>query len=140
MIGRVTLAAVLTALALAPAPAQAAPSDSSVRWSVQPSSAKGPDGRDYIMRKAAAGERITDYVGITNLTQRPLTFNVYGTDAYNTEDGSFGLLAAAQQPTDLGSWIKLGAAKYTVPANTRLDVPFALTVPAGATPATTPAG
>ncbi|GIF21985.1 hypothetical protein BJ973_002311 [Actinoplanes tereljensis] len=127
--------ALVAALLLVPAvPAQAAPSDSAVRWSVQPSSAKGPDGRDYIIRKAAAGERISDYVGITNLTQRPLTFSVYGTDAYNTEDGSFALLPAAQQPTDLGSWIALGATKYTVPANTRLDVPFALTVPADATP------
>ncbi|GIM93721.1 WxL protein peptidoglycan domain-containing protein [Paractinoplanes toevensis] len=129
---RGALAAVLV---LAPAaPAQAAPGETSVRWSVQPSTAKGPDGRDYIIRKAAPGERITDYVGITNLTRRPLTFRVYGTDAYNTDDGSFALLPAAQQPTDLGSWIALGATEYTVAANTRLDVPFALTVPAGATP------
>ncbi|WP_203833924.1 WxL protein peptidoglycan domain-containing protein [Actinoplanes campanulatus] len=114
--------------------AHAAPGGSDVRWSVQPSSAKGPDGRDFIIRRAAPGERLTDYVGITNLTARPMTFTVYGTDAYNTEDGSFALLPAAQKATDVGSWIALGATGYTVPANTRLDVPFAITVPADATP------
>ncbi|GAA1583677.1 WxL protein peptidoglycan domain-containing protein [Actinoplanes couchii] len=127
------LAAVLL-LILIPVPAQAAPSNSDVRWSVQPSSAKGPDGRDFIIRRAAPGERLTDYVGITNLTTRPLTFKVYGTDAYNTEDGSFALLPAADKPTDVGSWIELGANQFTVEPNTRLDVPFAVSVPVDATP------
>jgi hypothetical protein len=140
-----TVRGVLTAvllLILVPAPARAAPTGlsavapgtSDVRWSVQPSSAKGPDGRDFIIRRAAPGETLTDYVGITNLTTRPLTFTVYGTDAYNTDDGSFALLPAAEKATDIGSWIGLGAAKYTVPANTRLDVPFSIKVPVDATP------
>ncbi|MFF5083580.1 WxL protein peptidoglycan domain-containing protein [Actinoplanes sp. NPDC000266] len=133
MIVRGALAAVLL-FVLAPAPAQAAVKADGVRWSVQPSTAKGPDGRDYIIRRAAPGERLTDYVGITNLTTKPLTFSVYGTDAYTTQDGSFALLAAAQKPTDVGSWIGLAASKYTVPANTRLDVPFSVSVPANATP------
>ncbi|WP_436524302.1 WxL protein peptidoglycan domain-containing protein [Actinoplanes sp. HUAS TT8] len=145
MVVRGVLAAVLL-LVPAPAPAEAAPAQpsaapspaatggSDVRWSVQPSTAKGPDGRDYIIRRAAPGERLTDYVGVTNLTARPLTFSVYGTDAYTTDDGSFALLPAVQKPTDIGSWMTLGAARYTVPANTRLDVPFAISVPADATP------
>jgi hypothetical protein len=120
--------------ALPGVPISAAPGDTGVRWSVQPSSAKGPDGRDFIIRRAAPGERITDYVGITNLTTKPQTFSVYGTDAYTTDDGSFALLAAADQPSDIGSWIGLGAKQYKVPANTRLDVPFSVTVPANATP------
>ncbi|GLW33491.1 WxL protein peptidoglycan domain-containing protein [Actinoplanes regularis] len=135
MFVRGLLAAVVSLLVLAPAsPAPAAPGGSDVRWSVRPSTAKGPDGRDYIIRRAAAGERLTDYVGVTNLTSRPLTFTVYGSDAYTTEDGSFALLPAAQKPTDLGSWIALGANRYEVPANTRLDIPFSISVPADATP------
>lgn len=132
MIFRIAAAVLVIAGAVAvPAPAYAS---DDVRWSVQPSTAKGPDGRDYVIRKAAPGERITDYVGITNLTAKPITFTVYGTDAYNTTDGSFALLPAASQPTDIGSWISLGLREYTVPANTRLDVPFAIDVPASATP------
>lgn len=133
MIPRVGLAAIAL-LTLMPAPAQAEPAGDDLRWSVQPSTAQGPDGRDWIIRTADPGERITDHVAVTNLTAKPLTFTVYGTDAYTTGDGSFGLLAAAQQPTDLGSWITLGAREFTVPANTRLDVPFAVTVPEDATP------
>jgi hypothetical protein len=122
------------AVASAAAPIAVAPGASDVRWSVQPSSAKGPDGRDFIIRRAAPGETLTDYVGITNPTTRPLTFSVYGTDAYNTDDGSFALLPAAEKATDIGSWIALGAREYTVPANTRLDVPFSISVPVNATP------
>ncbi|MFI5496696.1 WxL protein peptidoglycan domain-containing protein [Actinoplanes sp. NPDC051859] len=133
MLVRGTLAGLLILAALTPAPAQAAPADD-LRWSIQPSTAKGPNGRDYIISRAAPGERLTDYVGITNLIKKPLTFSVYGTDAHTTEDGSFALLPAARKPTDIGSWITLGAQRYTVPANTRLDVPFAITVPANATP------
>ncbi|MBB2944631.1 hypothetical protein FB565_004364 [Actinoplanes lutulentus] len=133
MFVRGLLAAVVIVVSI-PAPASAAPGDSGVRWSVQPSSAKGPDGRDFIIRRASPGERITDYVGITNLTAKAQTFQVYGTDAYTTDDGSFALLAAAQQPTDIGAWIGLGAKQYTVPPNTRLDVPFSITVPDNATP------
>ena len=130
---RAAATALLTA-ALLPAPAQAAPGDTDLRWSVQPSTAKGPDGRDYFLRRAGPGEQLTDHVGITNLTKRPLTFTVYGTDAFTTADGAFGLLPAAQAPTDVGSWITLARSSYTVPANTRLDVPFRLSVPANATP------
>lgn len=125
------IAQALVALLLAPAPVLA---KDDVRWSVQPSTAKGPDGRNYIIRRAAPGERLTDHVGIANLTARPLTFAVYGTDAHTTEDGSFALLPSTSRSADLGSWISLGAERYTVPANTRLDVPFAVTVPATATP------
>lgn len=128
------LLALLLAALLAPAPAHAAPGGDDVRWSVQPSTANGPDGRDYVIRRAAPGEKLTDHVGISNLTTRPLKFSVYGTDAYTTADGSFALLPAADEPGDVGAWITLGAKEYTVPPNTRLDVPFTITVPAGATP------
>ena len=135
---RATAALLLAAALVMPAaPARAvgkAPADGDLRWSVQPSTAKGPDGRDYFIRRAAPGERLTDHVGITNLTGRPQTFSVYGTDAFTTADGAFALLPAAQSPTDVGSWIALARRAYTIPANTRLDVPFSLAVPTNATP------
>ncbi|GAB7036416.1 MULTISPECIES: WxL protein peptidoglycan domain-containing protein [Catenuloplanes] len=104
------------------------------KWSVQPSTDRGPDGRDYFIYANAPGSERTDHVGITNLTDAPLTFTVYGTDAHTTADGAFALLPAAQSPTDVGSWVTLASRAYTVPANTRLDVPFRLTVPKNATP------
>ncbi|MDP9795105.1 hypothetical protein J2S43_003617 [Catenuloplanes nepalensis] len=104
------------------------------KWAVQPSTDRGPDGRDYFIYANAPGSERTDHVGIRNLTGTPLTFAVYGTDAHTTADGAFALLPAAQSPADVGSWVTLASRTYTVPANTRLDVPFRLTVPANATP------
>ncbi|MFX0595046.1 WxL protein peptidoglycan domain-containing protein [Melissospora conviva] len=117
------------------APAGAAPAaDGGFRWAVQPSSKEGPTGRNYFVYDLAPGDRITDYVGISNLGTEPMTFSVYGTDAFTTDDGSFALLPASDKPTDVGSWIKFAQGRYTVQPGQRLDIPFRLTVPANATP------
>ncbi|MFF3854356.1 WxL protein peptidoglycan domain-containing protein [Micromonospora sp. NPDC002575] len=136
-------AALLTATAL-PAPADAAPAPSpsadgsgqtgAARWAVQPSSAKGPTGRNYFIYDLAPGSTLTDHVGITNLGDRPLTFDVYGTDAYTSADGAFALLPADQPATDVGSWIRFERRAWTVPPGKRVDIPFRLAVPADATP------
>ena len=103
-------------------------------WSVQPSGPQGPTGRDYFTYTAAPGQQIRDTVGITNRSDRKLTFRLYSTDAFNTEDGSFALLTADRQSTDLGSWISLEKSTLTVKPGKRVDVPFTLKVPANATP------
>jgi hypothetical protein len=59
---------------------------------------------------------------------------VYASDAYTTEAGAFDLLPSDQAPIDVGSWIAFNEQALTVPPETRLDVPFALAVPADATP------
>lgn len=137
-------AALLVATAL-PAPAHAAPAPSpgpaagvgetgAARWAVQPSSAKGPTGRNYFIYDLAPGSTLTDHVGITNLGDRPVTFDVYGTDAYSAADGAFALLPADRQATDVGSWISVDRREWTIPAGKRVDIPFRLAVPANATP------
>ncbi|MBB5826054.1 WxL protein peptidoglycan domain-containing protein [Micromonospora carbonacea] len=142
----VALAAALLAATALPAPADAAPAPSpgvdadaadrtgAARWSVQPSSAKGPTGRNYFIYDLAPGSTLTDHVGITNLGDRPLTFDVYGTDAYTSADGAFALLPADQPATDVGSWIRFERRAWTVPPGKRVDIPFRLAVPADATP------
>ncbi|MBW4701733.1 WxL protein peptidoglycan domain-containing protein [Micromonospora sp. RL09-050-HVF-A] len=104
------------------------------RWAVQPSSAKGPTGRNYFIYDLAPGSTLTDHVGITNLGDRPVTFDVYGTDAYTSTDGAFALLPADRPATDVGSWIRVDRREWTIPAGKRVDIPFRLTVPANATP------
>ncbi|TYB64318.1 DUF916 domain-containing protein [Nonomuraea sp. PA05] len=104
------------------------------RWAVQPSSASGPTGRDYFVYDVQPGQTLTDYVAVTNLGTEPLTVNVYGTDAFTTSDGSFALLTADRGPTDAGTWIAVSTATHTIAPGKRADVPFAVTVPADATP------
>ncbi|MEW2379660.1 DUF916 domain-containing protein [Micromonospora sp. NPDC047812] len=137
----VTLAAALlaagpTAAVAAPTPAPAAPTPgpAATRWAVQPSGPDGPTGRNYFIYDLAPGSTLTDHVGVTNLSDRPLTFQVYGTDAYTTADGAFALLPADRAATDVGSWVRFDKRTWTIAPGRRADIPFRLSVPANATP------
>ncbi|MFI6821636.1 WxL protein peptidoglycan domain-containing protein [Micromonospora sp. NPDC050187] len=127
------------ALHAAPAPATpvpAAPSGAAdgFTWAVQPSSASGPTGRAYFVYDAAPGRRIEDRVAITNLSRTPMTFAVYGADAFTTGDGGFALQPASRPATDVGSWVTIAERTYRIPAGKRVVVPFQVTVPANASP------
>ncbi len=88
----------------------------------------------------APGQTTKDTAVITNLGTSAVTLTVYATDAINTADGAFGLLTAAEKPTGLGSWISIGTHTVTVAPGRQVDVPFTVTVPAGATPGDHAAG
>ncbi|NJP35579.1 WxL protein peptidoglycan domain-containing protein [Micromonospora thermarum] len=132
------LAAIATGIALlgaAPAPPAPTPTPSAaVTWGVAPSSAKGPNGRPAFTYKLDPGATLTDYVAVTNHSARPLTLNLYASDAITTAQGGFDLLAGGQQPTDVGAWVRLTQRSVTIPSTSRLDIPFTLTVPNNATP------
>ncbi|WP_018348819.1 WxL protein peptidoglycan domain-containing protein [Longispora albida] len=136
---RLLAAGALAALMLSGVPASAAPGDE-LRWAVQPSSAKGPDGRAAFDLKGAPGQQFADYVGVSNLDDKDITVTLYATDAFTAADGAFALLTAAERPRDLGSWVDLQPRQYVIPAGKRIDVPFRLTVPANATPGDHAAG
>ncbi|MEU6207805.1 DUF916 domain-containing protein [Micromonospora musae] len=117
-----------------PPSSPAAPAPAAATWGVAPSSAKGPNGRAAFSYKLDPGATLTDYVAVTNHSTRPLTLNLYASDAFTTTQGGFDLLAGGQQPTDVGSWVRLPSRTLTIPSTSRLDVPFTLTVPPNATP------
>lgn len=128
-------AAVLTPLL--PAPALAA---DPLTWSVSPSGPRGPDGRASLEYKLDPGATVSDHVAVTNHSRQPLTLALYAGDAHTTAGGGFGLLAGATAPADAGSWITLAQPKVTLPASTRVVVPFTVRVPANATPGDHAAG
>ena len=65
---------------------------SNISWSVAPSSAKGSDGRTHFnYTNIKPGSVIHDYVGITNFSSVPVTFQLYGSDGITTTSGSLGL-------------------------------------------------
>jgi hypothetical protein len=82
----------------------------------------------------APGAVLTDYVGLTNLANKPLTLRLYASDAFNTSTGGFDLLPGNTRPKDVGSWVSVKERRVTIPARRRLDIPFTLRVPADATP------
>jgi hypothetical protein len=112
---------------------QAAPG--SISWAVQPSSAQGPDGRrSFLYDKLKPGTVVHDYVGVTNFSAMPVTFQIYATDAFNNASGALDLLAAAQKPRDVGAWVKVLKNSVTLKPGERVNEPFTMTVPATATP------
>ncbi|MEV6342394.1 DUF916 domain-containing protein [Actinoplanes sp. NPDC051851] len=135
-------AAVLVAAVIAvPVPAAAEPTAAeAAAWSVQPSSRSGPGNRPFFTYDLSPGGTVADYVAVTNLGTTPLTFHVYGADAFTTAAGGYDLLPATTTSTDAGSWIALGQTTVTVPARSRADIPFTLKVPANATPGDHAAG
>jgi hypothetical protein len=103
-------------------------------FAVQPSSEKGPGGRDYFIYTLPQGQQFGDRVAISNLSDTAATFAVYATDAVNTDDGSFSLLREDEDPQDVGAWVELGATQYTVEPGEQVIIPFSISVPADASP------
>nr|MDT0660412.1 DUF916 domain-containing protein [Micromonospora sp. DSM 115978] len=122
------------ALSPTPGPTPTGAADAAFTWAVQPSGPEGPTGRNYFVYDLAPGDEINDQVRISNLGDRPMTFAVYGTDAFTTVDGAFALLPADQPATGVGSWIRFAEGAHTVAPGRWVDLPFRLTVPANATP------
>ncbi|MGI5524998.1 WxL protein peptidoglycan domain-containing protein [Micromonospora sp. CA-259024] len=121
-----------TLLVLAPATAAAAPEDPT--WTLVPSSPSGPKGRKQFDYELSPKEQITDWFSVSNLGDRPITVDLYPTDAFTALDGGFALLPRSQAPSGVGSWIRLPKASTTLPPGKRADVPFRLAVPAGTAP------
>jgi hypothetical protein len=138
-LGAAALAASLTAAVLLAADGAAAQEateaePAAVTWGVNPSSQDGPDGRAAFDYALDPGDTLIDFVGVSNFGTEPITVQLYASDAYTTETGAFDLLPSSEAPVDVGSWIGFNEQTLTVAPETRLDVPFALTVPADATP------
>ncbi|MEU8804371.1 DUF916 domain-containing protein [Spirillospora sp. NPDC048819] len=123
------------ARAAEPAP-PAAPATGNGSWSVGPVNGSGAAAaRPSFAIEAPPGETVKDTVQVTNLTDGPLTFRLYGADAYNTpRDAGFALRTAAEPRRDVGGWITLKHGTLKVPANTAVKVPFTLKIPENATP------
>lgn len=132
----IRLAALAAALALLALDAPAARA-ADAPWSAAPAPGGGTrptgDGRPYFYLEGAPGSVLEDKVALTNPTGRPLTLRLRGAAAENTATG-----AVTVRP-DADPWIALAAAEVSVPPRTRADVPFSVTVPAGAQPGDHPA-
>ncbi|MEU5216055.1 DUF916 domain-containing protein [Streptomyces sp. NPDC020807] len=131
------LSALLSAfLVLLGAPPQAAAAENG-EWAVYPATpaAAKPGSRPYFYLSLDPGTSLTDRVTVTNKTAAPLSFRLYGADAYNTDrDGGFAIRTRAEKQTGAGAWIKVERTRITVPPRSAVTVPFTLTVPADADP------
>ena len=104
-------------------------------FAVQPSGPDGPGDRDWFIYTLDPGDVFGDTVAISNLSDHPIRFHIYPTDAVSVADSAgFAALKDTETPVDVGTWIKLAADEYTVEPGKRIDVPFSITVPEDAEP------
>ncbi|MCX5410204.1 DUF916 domain-containing protein [Streptomyces sp. NBC_00335] len=127
--------AALSALAVAgasPATASEAGSSGTGSWSVQPA---GTAGRPAFVMDSAPGSVVKDAVRVSNLSDAPLSFQVYGSDAYNTpRDGALAYRQAGEAQSGIGAWITLGTNALVIPPGRAADIPFTVNVPGDVTP------
>ncbi|MFF0445505.1 hypothetical protein ACFYT4_03620 [Streptomyces sp. NPDC004609] len=127
-----TLAALPLCVLGMPSPALGAESPA---WTVEPA----PGGeRPYIYAEGVPGTVLEDRLSVSNPGSRPLTVRLRPADAYNTGTGALAVRGPGES-TGAGTWITPAVTSLTVPPRTRAEVPFSLTIPAGAVPGDHPA-
>lgn len=120
----------------APDPAASA---ASVGVATRPAGTDGrPDGRTRFAYAADPGQSVTDQVLVGNTGTQRQDFTVYATDAYNATSGEFSLLATAETPQALGTWVRFENGQDRIqfslePQEVRL-LSFTVAFPADATP------
>jgi hypothetical protein len=104
-------------------------------WTLAPaSSATEVGNRPNLSYTIEPGETVEDAVTVYNLGNVPLIFNVYPTDAFNNDDGTFSVLPGDKKPSDVGTWFKLDQGLISVPPGKQTTIPFTIKVPRDATP------
>ncbi|MGY3682323.1 COG1470 family protein [Streptomyces sp. TE33382] len=132
---RAALTVLLCALSVAPATAaDSAPRSSAPSaWEARPTSGTtrtGEGGRPYFYLEGAPGTVLQDRLTVTNPGRTPLTVRLRGADADRGRDGDGEpVVRDAGKGAGAGAWLRFASRKVTVPARTRAEVPFALTVP-----------
>ncbi|MFE3266290.1 hypothetical protein [Streptomyces sp. NPDC059215] len=116
-------------------------------WSVVPSAGTGT-GRPYVYAEGTPGTVLQDTVSVLNPGARPLTVRLRGADAATTGRGG-PTVRTSGGGAGTGAWIAFaeerrghraaaGTVSVRVPAHTRADVPFSVSVPPGASPGDRP--
>lgn len=114
--------------------AAAAPGDDSTSWTVRTALSQYGSGRSLFSYTVKAGEKLTDGIDIANKGAKPLTLKLYAADGFTTGAGGFDILTQDKTSKDLGTWVKPAVPSVTIAAGHAVQVPFAVTVPANATP------
>jgi dihydroorotate dehydrogenase (fumarate) len=139
-LGALVLAfAAATAPLLSAGPAAAAEPGDTISVSGRPAGSDGrPDGRTRFAYAADPGQSVGDNFIVGNRGSSRQDFTLYGTDAFNSADGTFSLLATSEAPTSIGAWTRFDNGEPRVqfslePGEVRV-VPFTIQFPAEATP------
>ncbi|MFE6665956.1 hypothetical protein ACFVFH_20665 [Streptomyces sp. NPDC057697] len=133
---RLVLAVLLCALAMTPVAGAApppGPDQGAAPWTARPAvGGSGTGGRPYFYLEGPPGTVLRDRLSVTNPGRTPVTVRLSGSGVRVDDAGGAG--GRAVTGAGAGSWLRTAAERVTVPARTRADVPFTVTVPDAATP------
>lgn len=132
----------VAAFVVAPAGAALA-DDSTIGIAGAPANDSGPDGRSRFSYQADPGQTVTDKFVVRNTGTTGQTVTVFGSDAYNTNDGAFALLDTGEASKDAGSWVTIGgqaSVQVALAPSEQRVLEFTVAVPAAATPGDHAAG
>jgi hypothetical protein len=113
-------------------PAFAAEGD--VTWTVRTVSNSYGADRSSFSYAVNPGGKITDAMVVANRGRTPLALTVYTADGFTTGTGRLDLRAKDQKSTGIGIWVQPTGDHITIAPGKTAEVPFAVTVPANATP------
>lgn len=128
--------AVAGLIAVDPSTAQA---DDTIGISGVPAGADGnADNRSRFSYNADPGQQVADNYLVRNTGTLPQSFTILATDAFNDDEGAFGLLETSAEATDIGTWVLFENGTNRLhfdlqPGESRV-VPFTVAIPAQATP------
>jgi hypothetical protein len=119
----------------APLPAKAA---NEVTFGLGPADAKGLDRRSYYTFSVSPGSKIPDHVAVLNVSDQPVTLNVYPVTVANSTVGDYTFQPQSAKKLDAAPWVHLGlpggGTELKMAARSTAILPFELTVPMGASP------
>ncbi|MEU8003868.1 DUF916 domain-containing protein [Catellatospora sp. NPDC049111] len=140
---RTAVAALLRTTALAllavgavvgPGAGPALAADGDVAWTVRTASNGYGADRSSYSYAVNPGGRADDALVVANRGTTPLNLAVYAADGFTTGTGQLDLLPKDQKSTAVGVWLQTTSPNITVAPGKTVTVPFAVTVPANATP------
>jgi len=121
-------AALPAAAASSPSPS---PSVAPITFGIRPSGEDG-DPRSSFRFRLEPGAEVSDSVSVFNYSESPLTLRLYAADAVTNSSGDVALLPR-DATSAIAGWISFDGPQdsaMVVPARTRVDVPFTISVPA----------
>lgn len=80
------------------------------------------------------GKSETSSIIIKNVATVPLTLDIYGADATNSNQGTFALTGKARDQHHIGTWVTFKEPLQTLEPDEEKTIPFVVSVPADATP------
>ena len=89
---------------------------------------------DFFHLSVAPGSTLNETAVVNNYTAAPITLLTYVADGLTTPQGTFALNNMDSVPVSVGLWSTLETKTITIPAQSELEVPFTIAVPATTTP------